>query len=339
MDKEKKIAYVGFAFPHHKYTKAGYQRIKEYIKYDYVFDCQKYFDRYFLELKHPISIFVSKVMFKLFGAKLFPWYIIKIWWKGLFRDDIVFHFVYSESLFLPFPRYIGRNKAVCTVHQPLDVLEKWNMINSLKKADSVILVGETEIKKFRNITGKNNVIYIPHGISTDFYHPINSVQKEHMLLTVGDWLRDFEFANRVYKKLLENDSTLQIVVVSREKNRRFLDEHPRLKFLCGISDEELRELYLKSSVLYLPLIRYTANNSLLEAGACGCNIIISSDYPDNSYIPYEYIKLVGMNVDQTVSTITNNFAMEYNKKLAKFIEDNYSWNVIGKKTESFLRSL
>ena len=77
----------------------------------------------------------------------------------------------------------------------------------------------------------------------------------------------------------------------------------------------------------------------MEAGACGCNIIISSDYPDNSYIPYEYIKLVGMNVDQTVSTITNNFAMEYNKKLAKFIEDNYSWNVIGKKTESFLRSL
>lgn len=336
--KEKKIAYVGFAFLHHKNTKAGYQRIKEYVKYDYIFDCQKYFDRYFKEEKNPVSIFVAKVMSKIFGVKLFPWFILKIWWKGLFRRDIVFHFVYSESLFLPFPRYIGRNKAVCTVHQPLEVLEKWNMVKPLCKADSIILVGEAELEKFNSVIGKNNVVYIPHGISTDFYHPLDTVKKKRLLLTVGDWLRDFVFANKVYQKLLDMDPVLQIVVVSREKNRHYLTANPRLKFLCGISDEDLRNLYLESSVLFLPLLRYTANNSLLEAGACGCNIIISSDHPDNSYIPSQYVKLVKMDVDKTVSMIMNNHAMTYNMGLVKYIEDNYSWDVIGKKTESFLRS-
>lgn len=337
--KKNKIAYVGFAFLHHKNTKAGYQRIKEYVDYDYVFDCQTYFDRYFKEIKNPILIFLSKVSAKLFNAKLFPWYILKIWWKALFRDDIIFHFVYSENLFLPFPRYIGKNKAVCTVHQPLEVLEKWNMLNQLKKADFIILVGESELEKFKTVTGKDNVVYIPHGISTDFYHPIETIRKEHLLLTVGDWLRDFEFANKVYHKLLDLDEELQVVVVSREKNRKVLDSHPRLKFLCGISDEELRELYLKSSILFLPLIRYTANNSLLEAGACGCNIVISSDYPDNSYIPSQYIKLVSMDVDKTVSLLKDSFSTQYNMDLSNFVEDNYSWNVIGRKTEMYLKSL
>ena len=339
MNSNRKIAYVGFAFLHHKNTRAGYNRIKHYIHYDYVFDCQKYFDVYFKDYKNQILVFLMKVSSKLFRAKIFPWYIIKIWWKGLFRDDIVFHFIYAESLYLPFPKYTGKNKVVCTVHQPLNILKEWGQIDKLKEVDSIILVGNSEIEKIKEITGRDNVIYIPHGISTDFYHPIVSVKKEHMVLTVGDWLRDFTFANKVYKRLLETDMDLRIVVVSREKNREYLDNHPRLSFLSGISDEELRDLYLKSSILFLPLIRYTANNSLLEASACGCNIVISSDFPDNSYIPSEYLHLVSMDVDKVTDIIKNSYSSDYNEKLAKYIEDNFSWNVIGKRTEEYLRSL
>ena len=40
----KKLVYIGFAFSHHKGTHAGYHQIREYLNYDYVVDCQAYFD-------------------------------------------------------------------------------------------------------------------------------------------------------------------------------------------------------------------------------------------------------------------------------------------------------
>lgn len=333
----KKLVYVGFAFPHHKGLHCGYHRIREFVHYDEIIDCQHYFDNYFAIEKW--SIF-NKICQRVFNARLVPYYVFKMWFKGLFSKNRVYHFVYSESLYLPFPRYIGKkNKAVCVIHQPYDIVEKWGMMDRVKSADAVILMGNTEVEKFKMITGKDNVYFIPHGISTDFYFPQENVQKEHILLTVGDWLRDFKFANKVYHKLLEKDPELKIVIVSNPKNKKDITPHNRIEFLSGISDEALRELYCTSSILFLPLTRYTANNALLEAGATGCNVVIATDSKDNSYIPDTMLNIVPMDVDLCVERLVEKFSYTYNYDLAKFVNNHFSWDVIGKRTEELLLSI
>lgn len=341
---KRKIVYVGFAFVHHKGTHAGYHQIREYLDYDYIIDCQSYFDKSQKEYS-KLSILEKikwRVLRYLFDITVVPWYLLKIIWLGLRHNNLVFHYIYGENIFFPWLKKIMRkgNVIVCTFHQPYSFFQaenKWK--NKIMKSDYIILVGNTEINDFKCMTGKDNVVYIPHGISTDFYKIDSKVKKENVVLTVGSWLRDYNFANKVYMKLLEKDPTLEIHVVSNPKNKMLLSIDKRIKFMSGITDDELKEEYLKSAVLFLPLTRYTANNSLLEASATGCNVVIASDYPDNSYIPEKYLSIVDLDVDKVVEAICRSFSLVYNKNLSDYINDNYSWQVISNKTQNYLCSL
>lgn len=340
----KKLVYIGFAFTHHKGTHAGYHQIREYLNYDYVVDCQSYFDK--TQIDYSSLSIIGKIYYrlleKIFGISAIPWYLLKIIWLGLRHNNLVFHYIYGENIFFPWVKLLMRkgNIVVCTFHQPYSFFQtekRWK--NRILKSDYIILVGNTEVDVFAKMTGKANVIYIPHGITTDYYAINHNVEKQNIVLTVGNWLRDFKFANRVYQKLLEDNPNLKIHIVSNPRNKEYITLSDRIKFMSGITDDELREEYLKSSVLFLPLTRYTANNSLLEASATGCNIVIASDYPDNSYIPEKYISIVKMDVDKAVAEIEKKMCLKYNDALSTYIVNNYSWQVIADKTKSFLSSL
>jgi glycosyltransferase involved in cell wall biosynthesis len=210
----------------------------------------------------------------------------------------------------------------------------------LRQIDSIILVGKTEVNKFKEATGKDNVVYIPHGVFTDFYHPNDSIKKEILLLTVGNWLRDYQFADKVYAQFLDRHPDWRVVVVAKPENTQYIHKDARISCLSGISDEELKSLYQKSTILFLPLIRYTANNSLLESAACGCNILIASDNADNSYIPEELLNIVPMNLEAVMGKLEQmKDSPTYNLSISKFIDEHYSWEVVGKTVQKFLSQL
>lgn len=341
---DRKLVYVGFAFTHHKGTHAGYHQIERYLRYDYVIDCQSYFEKgQKVYSKLPIGRRVCRRLIqRLFHVNNIPWYLIRILWLGLRYDNLTFHYIYGENVFFPWLKKFMRkgNIVVCTFHQPYSFFQTGQMWkNRIMKSDYIILVGNTEVEDFKKMTGKDNVVYIPHGITTDYYAINHAIKKQNFVLTVGNWLRDYQFANKVYQKLLGNDPNLEIHIVSNLRNKEYVAQSDRIKFMSGITDDELRDEYLKSSVLFLPLKRYTANNSLLEASATGCNIVIASDYPDNSYIPEKYLSIVKMNMDSAVAAVENKLSVEFNDALSAFIVENYSWQVIADKTKKFLCSL
>lgn len=339
---DKKLVYVGFAFHHHRGTHAGYHQILDYLHYDYVVDCQSFIDKGQKVSKGIFQRAYRHIMRRYFGIENMPWYLLRILWLGLRYNNLVFHYIYGENVFFPWVRKFMRkgNIVVCTIHQPSAFFQtRENYRRKILESDNVILVGKTEIANFNMMTGKKNVVYIPHGISTNFYKVNVEIRKKKRVLTVGNWLRDYEFADRVYKRLIEKNPNIEIHVVSLQQNRKFLTMSEQLTFMSNISDEELLKEYLECSVLFLPLVRYTANNSLLEASATGCNIVISSNHPDNSYIPENYLTIVEMDVDATVAGIEAYMGTSYNMPLSHFIEENYSWQQIGLKTEEYLRSL
>lgn len=339
----KKIVYVGFAFQHHKETHAGYNQIRNHINYDYIIDCQIYHDD--CCKSSGLNIIQrgwrNKILMKFFGTPVIPWFLLKCIFLGIVKKNLIFHFIYGENLYFPIKKFIRRsNKIVCTLHQPYEWFENNpQFTNRLREVNSIILVGDTELEQFKVLTGKKSVYYIPHGIDTDFYRPDFSKGKEHNLLTVGNWLRNYSFANEVYKALLRIDSELHIYIVANSSNKNMIELHEKIHFLSGITDEQLRDLYQKSSAIFLPLIRYTANNSLLEAGATGCNIIISSDNQDNTYIPTNYISLCTMNVDKAVDVIKRSMEKVYNTKLSEYVERQYSWKIIGEKIYNILMQI
>ena len=337
-----KTVYVGFAFLHHKGTQGGYHHILNYAKYDYIVDAQNDFER----LSSPHNNIVSKIIRRVFRIifcwDTFPLFLFRCLWLGYTKKELVFHFIYGENLYTPLFRLIPkRHKIVCTFHQPFEWFNNPKWLKVLQSVDKIILVGNTEISKFKEATGKDNVVYIPHGVTTDFYKPDSECQKKKMILTVGNWLRNYEIANRVYLKFLEENPDWIVSVVANQNNLAKISDQPNIIKYSGISDTELKRLYCESSVLFLPLIRYTANNSLLEASACGCNILIASNYADNSYIPIDYIRCVPMSEEQILCFLKDdaNHTSDYNNALRQYVVDEFSWQAIGLKTNSYLRAL
>ena len=255
------------------------------------------------------------------------------------KGHLTFHFIYGENLYYDFKLLKVRgSKTVVTLRQPYEWFkDKPSWIRRLKNVDHIILVGESEVSLFKQLTGKDNVTFIPHGICSDFYCPDKSVKKEKMVLTVGNWLRDFEFADKVYQQILSKNEDVRIVIVSNPKNKSLVTENNRISFLSGISDEELLYLYRKTSCLFLPLTRYTANNALLEAGAVGCPILIACDRPDNSYIPESMIRLVPMSLESAVSEVEGMLRDSLcTNELNVYIDKQFSWALIAKRTKVIL---
>lgn len=338
--RRQKIVYIGFAFQHHKGTHAGYQHIKEYVDYDYVIDAQPFFDSC---NKDPRNLFdrMKRGLFRrIFGSPVIPYFILKCIWLNVLNSNLVFHFIYGENTYLGLSRFLRpRSKIVCTFHQPINWFanEKWH--KRLRSIDNIILVGHGEVRAFEKITGKSNICFIPHGISTDFYKPQANLAKQNIILTVGNWLRDYTFANTVYQQLLNKYSDLDVVIVASQESVDCINDHPRLHKLCGITDNQLLNLYQKCSVLFLPLIRFTANNSLLEASACGCRIVIATDSQDVSYIPSQMIYMCSMKLEEVLGTIEKAQKEPYSDKLANYIRKNYSWEIVGKMTSDYLRNV
>lgn len=338
----KKIVYVGFSYKHHKGTHAGYQHIKDSLQYDHLIECQKEFEFLFFDVKEA-SLFKRLLRrlyavtfgdgcpFAMFRALLYSW---------MHSENVCFHIIYGDNIYAKFFYKLRRknHKVVATVHQPFDnYMRSQKMKNKLLCPDKIIILSNNELKQFNSFTGKENVDYIPHGICTDFYQPLTN--KEHAVksvLMVGNWLRDFDLAEKVFQKLHTEHPEIRIDMVGSIANKKrfanIVDYHH------GISDDELLHLYQNSSLVYLPLLRFTANNALLEAAATGCKLIIATDnVEDNTYIPMDMVVMSKRTIDDSVNAILQNLQDDNpNLSLRQFIVDRFSWRIIGEKVKSFL---
>ena len=335
---KKKLVYLGFAFQHHKGTHAGYQHIKNYLPYDYIIDCQKWFDDNSKGYKNLIDHIIRKICFMFLGSERFPFYLIKCIWLSFFHKNLIIHFVHTENTFFSLVHLIPRRtKVVCTLHQPFSWYnQRW--IKRLHRANKIILLSDKEILLFREALNNEHVYYIPHGIDTDYYQPGEYKKNGKIsILTVGNWLRDYQLAGEVYKSLLAYNKNVEINIVASSVSKADFIADNRIHVWNGISDEQLRQLYRQSDCLFLPLKRFTANNALLEAASCGCNIVIASDYNDNSYIPSQYLHICPLKEQACVDNIRKIVKnREPNLALRQFIIDYYDWHLIGQETYKLL---
>lgn len=329
----RKIVYIGFAFQHHKNTCSGYHRIKEYLNYDKVIDCQKEY-----ELHSNPKNFLQKILRRVLDLTLgteTTFCLLYCIIYNIFHSNCTFHFIYGENTYKNIRPFIRKsNKLVCTLHQPISYFEKnksWS--KRLKSLDGIIVMSDDQILEFQKLAPQAKVEFIPHGIDTEYFKPSNKPRKNQILM-VGNWLRDFHFANEVFQELFKKDLEVNVVVVTFPTNFAMFESHERLILLNNISNERLCDLYKESKCLFLPLKAYTANNAVLEAAATNCPIVIATPQSATSYLDEQYISILPQNQDDVVHCISHPISTTTREYVLK----NYSWVKIADVTKSFLKN-
>lgn len=217
------------------------------------------------------------------------------------RSGQVFHFVYGENAY----RYLGllkkfrSNLIVCTYHTPPQrFAEVVRERKHLRHVDAIVLVSNASRSMFARHVGEHRIHFLPHGVDTDYFHPKDHEASKVIndgttkCLFVGSHLRDFELLVDVAKILEVSSPRIQFEVITLPINHHHFAGLPNVQVRSGITDEELRLAYQNADVLTLPLLDATANNSLLEAMACGLPIISTDLSGVRDYVAEDCAHLV-----------------------------------------------
>lgn len=212
---------------------------------------------------------------------------IELQLRSLYRKDGIYHFLYGENEFRSF-RPPRRSKLFVTYHFPPTKFEEYfPKPTGLKRANAVVVVGSNQIDYFSKWFPRDRIFFIPHGVDTEFFRPRNGNLRKNKVLFVGCHLRDFDLLRRVVEKIGGKPDSPGFTIVTCRENWKLFKGLKGVELFCDVNEMELLELYQNHTVLFLPLIDGTANNTLLEAASSGLPIITTDvgavrDYLDDS---------------------------------------------------------
>ena len=324
----------GFAFGHHgKYS--AFHRILDYLpdeirKINVSFPCERFLPR-------PFKRRIRRVLLR--RAE-----------KRMIQDSIrtkprLIHFLYPENCFLNgcFQRsYNG--KVLLTLHQPEAVLSLFrtspqglSFLETAQRADRLIAMSPHMVERYQKFFENPSVRVIPHGVDTNYFTPENDISDSSLILTLGNWRRDFKLWQAVANSFLQRGRSETFCLVTNPENRKQfgLKKTANTIFMNGISDIELRGLYNRSRVLFLPLLDAVANNAMLEGLSMGKQILVS-DLPASRFYGADHVSY--LDKDTTTETASDSLCQLVDQALStgsnigirRHAETNFSWPQIAK---------
>ncbi len=214
---------------------------------------------------------------------------------------------------LPMLRWWSRapRRLVGVVHLPPSV---WSQTRrrDLARLSSAIAPWRAVLPELETLVGTGRARFVPHGVDTEFFRPGGTAREPDHLLLCGQYLRDFPRAERVFKLLRLRRPALRFTLVVpahrlRDPRLEWCAGTPGVSLVSGLDDAALRELYQRCTALLLPLTDSGANNTLLEALACGLPIATNDvggvrDYGGGSVFP-----LPDRDDDESLADLVENY--------------------------------
>ena len=338
-----KVIFVHHRSAHHA-ENSGYGRIIDYIdgqvvygKPYYPFKLWKFFADFHSQ---SMGLYDAGSVFKAIEL-----------YKSLKRNKgerSVVHFLNGERdirYLKYFKKRFPNTKFVATFHKPPAILQATiTNVSALGQLDGAVAVGVNQVEFLKNWLNVKNVVYIPHGVDTQFFKPDLTLKENNSLLFVGQHLRDFETFNNTIPELAKVIKDLKIKVVIHPAYVSKINPHPCLEILSEVNDTDLVRFYQKATLLYLPMHDSTACNSLLEAMACGLPIITSKVGGNLIYLEGTGNVLVESgnveaSINETVLLIRNEAHLHNFGKLSRKRALNMEWKTIAEDIYQFYQKL
>lgn len=332
--KENDVWVFGFAFSHHgKYS--AFHRILDYlpskIRKIYVpFPCESL-------LPAPLKCRLRRAILKRAEKRMIQ--------ESNRAKPRLIHFLYPENCFLNgcFQRYFG-GKVLLTLHQPESVLPSFHrspqglsFIETAQRADRLVAMSPHVVECYQKFFENQSVRVIPHGVDTKYFTPSKDISDPPLILTLGNWRRDFKLWQNVANDFLKKGRPEMFCLVTNRENRKqfSLTKTANTIFMHGISDLELRELYNRSKALFLPLLDAVANNALLEGLSMGKQILVS-DLPALRFYGADHVSY--LDIDATIGETSEALCQLLDQSLLEgsrlgtrnYAETHFSWPQIAK---------
>ena len=293
------IVHIATRMKHHS-LHSGYDRLSDYIP------CEKFNPGLVAKSMGLIPDRVLGLLLRKSNLYLVPELKreIELQIRTLFRSESIFHFLYGENDFRRFyPQ--GKNKLFVTYHFPP---EKYNQyftkLPNLKSVNAIIVVGSNQVDYFTRWAPKEKILFIPHGIDTEYYMPGENEVRDHKILFVGTHLRDFNVLKEVIERIEKLSVDLSFTIITFKENWKIFRGLKQIELLADVTEDQLLQCYQRHALLFLPLVGGTANNTLLEAAASGLPIITTDVGAVRDYFDDESaILLHSKQIDAALSTI------------------------------------
>lgn len=327
--KKQDIWTFSFAFEHHGKFSA-FHRLADYLPEEI----------HKVQVAFPWSQFMPKPL----RNRMRVFYLVSAE-KRLIRQASqaqprLIHFFYPENCFLtgPFQKSF-KGKTLLTLHQPQSVLPSFktsfqgkSFLQTAKNADLLIALSPHVVRAYQSTFLNKRIQVIPHGVDTDFFRPQKKEKPFPLILTVGNWMRDFNLWAQVAGKFLIDKRTEKFCLLTNPENicRFQIKKTQNIFFRHGLGDQEIRDLYNQADCIFLPLLDAVANNALLEALALNQRILVTN-LPATKYYGTNHVWYINKKAspDIAASALKRVLLARISEKKEvgshQYTESNFSW--------------